>query len=294
MAQARTAEVALAARDLLGESPWWDAENATLVRVDIAGRAVLRWTPATGATAVRELPDEVSLALPRARDGYVACQVDRVVLVGADGRLRHLAHIDEENPHTRLNDGTCDGAGRLWVGTYSTRGRAEGGLYVVTSDGQVSQVLEGQIASNGTAWSPDDAVLYVVDTGRGVLESYGLVQSPSGRHGGLSLGDRTTVVTFDPAEGRPDGISLDVEGGIWVALWGGSEVRRYAPDGSLDRRVVLPVTHPTAVTLGGADLSTAYVTSTRRYAEPRDRRPHGAVLTFPVDLPGQPVRRFAG
>lgn len=279
-------EVALPARDLLGEGPWWDDRSERLVRVDIRSRAIRRWDPASGAETVTVLPAEVSMALPRRVGcGLVVTQVDRVCLLEQDGCLREIVQIEADNPETRLNDGTCDEDGRLWVGTYSPRWEPEAGLHVVEPDGATRQVLDGLIASNGIAWHGD--LLYAVDTGRAVIDRF--------RRGpGPSLRPLGPLVEMDPASELPDGIALDAEGAVWVAVLKAAEVRRYLPDGRLDRVFPMPVATPTSVAFGGRGLDRLYITSSSYSLPDGQREPAGSVLVLAPGVAGVAVRRFAG
>ena len=274
------------AQDLLGEGPWWDDEADALVWVDIRGRAVRSWTPGRDAVASRGLSEEVSLALPCADGRRVVAQVGRLVL--DDGAtLQLLCAIDADNEHTRLNDGVCDDRGRLWVGTYSTRGLPEAALYLVTPDGEVQEMLGGMVASNGVGWSPDGLVLYSTDTGRARIDRFTLSED------GSALERIGTLMTAADGEGRPDGLTVDAEGAVWTAMWGGGSVRRYSPDGELLTEVPLPVTYPTSVCLGGVELSTLFVTTSRCHlAEGASEPTAGSVFAVNAGVSGLVVRRF--
>jgi sugar lactone lactonase YvrE len=286
--------VAVSSADLLGEGPSWDDRTEQLTWVDIKGRKVRAWSPGRHAVVDVDVPNEPSLALPRLRGGRVVAQVDHLAVTeNDDSPLRPICEIDAGNPHTRLNDGCCDTQGRLWVGTYSTRGAPEAGLYVVTADGTVRQVLDGMVASNGIEWSPTGDVLHVADTGRCRVDSYVVPDAPKG--GEPRLVPCGTVLAEDGSRGRPDGLTVDREGAIWVAMWGGGHLRRYSPDGALAAEVPLPVTYPTAVALGGRDLRTIFVTTSRHHLTDPTLEPHaGSVLSLASDVGGLSTRRFAG
>ena len=236
----------------------------------------------------RELPDEVSLALPCADGRRVVAQVDRLMI--DDGQsLSPLCEIDPGNGHTRLNDGVCDDLGRLWVGTYSTRGEPEAALYVVTPDGASKTVLTGLVASNGVGWSPDGSVLYATDTGRSRIDRFTLSEED------VALEPAGTLMVAADGEGRPDGLTVDENGAVWTAMWGGGAVRRYDPDGRLLATIPLPVTYPTSVCLGGTDLATLFVTTSRHHlADDADEPLAGAVLASEPGIRGIPVRKFGG
>lgn len=271
--------------DVLGEGPWWDDRVGALVWVDIRSRAIRSWAPGQVDVTSRFLPQEVSLALPCDDGRRLVGQVDRLVFDDGSSQLT-LCEIDPGNEHTRLNDGVCDQRGRLWVGTYSTRGEPEAALHLVTADGEARAVLTGLVASNGVGWSPDGSTLFATDTGRSRIDRFTLVD-------GSGLEPAGTLMTAAEGDGRPDGMAVDSEGAVWTAMWGGSSVRRYAPDGDLLAEIRLPVTYPTSVCLGGADLSTMFVTTSRHHlAEDAHEPLAGAVLAFEPGVRGVAVRRF--
>jgi len=257
------------------------------VWVDIRGRAVRSWSPVDGDLGARLLPDEVSLSLPCTDGRRVVAQVDRLAM--DDGKsLDALCEIDADNGHTRLNDGVCDDRGRLWVGTYSTRGEPESALYVVTEDGEARAVVSGLVASNGVGWAPDGSVIYVTDTGRSRIDRF----TPTALGEGLDIDG--TLMTAREGEGRPDGLVVDAEGNVWTAMWGGACVRCYAPGGTLLTEIPVPVTYPTSLCLGGADLATLFITTSRHHlADGADEPLAGAVLAVEPDVAGLPVQRFA-
>lgn len=269
---------------LLGEGPCWDDRNSCLTWVDIRGRSVHRWPWQGARPTSRTFAHEVSLALPCADDTLVVTQVDHVVVASEDGQTP-LATIDAANPHTRLNDGCIDDDGNLWVGTYSTRGRPEAALFVVSPSGSVTAALTELVASNGVAWTADGTVLVHADTGRGVVRRYRRTRD----------GELAAIDTLEPLgdSGRPDGLAVDDEGGVWVAMFGGGLVARYGPDGRLVDRIPLPVTYPTSVTFVGPDRSTLAITTCRHRLPDPDLEPlAGSVLALDAGVRGQPTRRF--
>jgi sugar lactone lactonase YvrE len=158
----------------------------------------------------------------------------------------------------RLNDAKPDPAGRLWVGSMSPRGRAEGALYRVAPGSRAEAVLEGVAISNGLGWSPDGERLFYIDTPTQRIDVLDFdVRS------GAATGRRPFAAVPNRA-GRPDGLAVDAEGGVWVALFGGAALRRYGAGGDLDLVVPLPVSHPTSCAFGGAALHELYVTTAGR------------------------------
>jgi len=273
-------DVALAHDDLLGEGPVWDDNAGRLGWVDIKRSRIQRWRPGTTSVDTIDLPDEVSLAMPSTDGRMLVAQVDHLALT--DGAaLSDLCRVDAINPYTRLNDGCCDPEGRLWVGTYSTRGRAESGVYSVDGRGKLTQAIEELVAANGMAWLPDGSGIYVADTGRCRIDLY----TRDGHSGALR--HVRALMTDDGSNGRPDGVALDRNGGLWVAMWGGGHLRRYEPDGRLTHQVVVPVTFPTSVAFGGPDLRSLFVTTSRHHLEGREaEEAAGSLLSLEPEVPG--------
>jgi len=279
--------VAVAHDDSLGEGPVWDERTGRLTWVDIRRRRVQAWEPGSGGTVeFRELPDEVSAAIPTNDGRYVVAQVDNLCVTDASELVR-LCDIDAGNPSTRLNDACCDQQGRLWVGTYSTRGEPEAAVFRVDGDGRARQMLGHLVAANGLAWTPDGSAIWVTDTGRARIDLW----VPDRADGPLRAG--RPLMAVDGTQGRPDGIALDREGGIWVAMWGGGHLRRYDPDGALTHTIPVPVTYPTSVAFGGPGLATLYVTTSRHHLPEDATEPEaGSLLALCPDVPGLPTPLF--
>jgi len=253
-------------RNLLGEGPWWDARTGTLLWVDIDGRLVQRHDPSSSRTATVELDQKVGAVMARTGGGLALALEDGVWVTETDGGvLRRLAAIEADDPGTRLNDAACDRAGRLWVGSMAHDARPlAGALYRVDPDGSVERVIGEVTISNGIDWSPDGRLMYYIDSATrrvDVLDFDPATGSPSGRR---------ALIELPEGAGLPDGMAVDSEGCLWVALWDGWSVRRYGPSGELDRVVELPVARPTSCAFGGPDLADLYVTSARSGLSPSD------------------------
>ncbi|MGI9451819.1 MAG: SMP-30/gluconolactonase/LRE family protein, partial [Geminicoccaceae bacterium] len=198
------------------------------------------------------------------------------VLLGQDGALRIASQdgieqlefessrispfVDPENglAQNRLNDAKVGPAGAIWVGSMRLdASKPSGGLYRISPSGEVTRVDSGITVSNGMDWSPDRRIFYFVDTVPGRIYAYD-VEPGSG-----ALSNRRIFAEIPESEGRPDGLCVDAEGSVWCAIWDGWRVNRYAPDGSLDRVLDLPVPRPTSVMFGGDDLKTLYITTAR-------------------------------
>ncbi len=240
----------------LCEGPTWDARTGRLVWVDILAGRVHSADPVTRDHACVEIGMPVGCLSPRMSGGWVAA-VERGFLF-LDDRWAPTAPVvpaPGQRDGTRFNDGLCDPRGRFWAGTLSYD-EAPGAGCLYRYDGeQVVQVLDDVTISNGIDWSPDGSIMYYVDTAAGTVDVMDF-DDDSG-----TPTARRTLVSVDPAEGAPDGITVDIEGFVWLALWGGGCVRRYSPDGRLDRTLRLPVSRVTSVVFGGADLDHLFVTT---------------------------------
>jgi sugar lactone lactonase YvrE len=276
--------VAVSSRDTVGEGPFWDAQRRELLRVDIRGERILRWSPDRDEQTALDVGGPVSLAVPDSQGGLVVAGGDTITRWRSDGSRSEIGRVDAGTPSTTLNDGKCDQLGRLWIGTWDRDGGSRGTLSVVDLDGSVRVAETGLSASNGLAWNADSSLLYLVDTPRRVIWRYDF----SVRAG--ELGAREVFVSLDEGAGLPDGLATDVAGGVWVALWRGGSVHRYDADGALTQVVPMPVTYPTSLAFGGSDLGTLFVTTSSAQPGPAGPEPlAGSVLAFPADVAGVPV-----
>ncbi|KDN73861.1 SMP-30/gluconolactonase/LRE family protein [Streptomyces olindensis] len=247
-------EVAVRAEAELGEGPTWDAAAGRLLWIDILGSRVHTYDPATGHRSVRRTEQHVGAVKPRAGGGLVLNLRDGVGLLDPDGSFRWLHH--EPVPGRRANDAAVAPDGALWAGTMRYDEAPGGGtLSRVTGDGTVDVVLDDVAVSNGTGWSPDGRLMYFIDSPTRRVDVFDYAD---GRISG-----RRTLAEIEDGAGFPDGLTVDAEGCVWVALWQGSAVRRYTPRGHLDRVIELPVPLVTACAFGGAGLSDLYVTTAR-------------------------------
>jgi sugar lactone lactonase YvrE len=272
---------------LLGEGPVWDAGLGELVWVDIERGLVRRWRPGEADVSL-DVGQPVGCAVPRGGGGLALALRDGFALLpAAGGRPRLVAPVEQQRSDTRMNDGACDSRGRIWAGTMSLLGDTRtAALYRLDADLALTRVLPGLSISNGLGWSPDDRLMYHVDTPRRRIDVYEF----DATHG--SIGGRRAAIAVPPQLGRPDGLAVDSEGGIWVALWGGGAVQRYSPEGRPDLRVELPVSQVTSCCFGDADLATLYITSAARGAEHESLA--GSLFCCRPGVHGLPATPFAG
>ncbi|MGH9213583.1 MAG: SMP-30/gluconolactonase/LRE family protein [Acidimicrobiales bacterium] len=294
IAVASPLEVAQRATAELGEGPTWDAATGRLVWVDILGSEVHHFDPVTGADDVVATPQHVGAAKPRAGGGLALNLRDGVALTDAAGTIeRWLARWPRDG--CRGNDAAVDAAGCLWAGTMRYDTSPGGGrLYRVDPGGQVVTVLDEVTISNGIGWSPDGGRMYYVDTPTRTVDVFDVHPSDPP---GTVRGRRPLVELGADTAGDPDGLTVDTDGCVWVALWDGSAVHRYTPDGRLDRVVSVPTARPTACTFGGPGLHDLYVTTGRDGLDDATlaREPlAGSVLVLPDAGSGLPTHPFAG
>jgi sugar lactone lactonase YvrE len=247
------------ARAELGEGPVWDRRAGQLLWVDIMAGVVHRLDPRSGVERPLMVGQPVGAVCSRAAGGYVVGLRDGIAVLGDDGELDFIADLEAEIAENRCNDAKCDPVGRLWVGTIRIDNQPAGALYRIDADHSVKPVLTGLRLSNGLGWSPDGAVMYFIDSLAGGLDAFDF-DLDSG-----ALSRRRRLVTVEAGEGVADGMTVDSEGFIWIAVYGGGAIRRYAPSGELALVVELPVGQPTSCTFGGPDLRDLYITSARQH-----------------------------
>lgn len=278
-------ELAVRERAALGEGPTWDTAAARLLWVDILGSRVHTYDPATGHRTVMATEQHVGAAKPRAAGGVVVNLRDGVGTYDTAGVFRWLLH--DPVPGRRGNDAAVAPDGSLWAGSMRYDDAPGGGALVrVTGDGTCETVLGGVSVSNGTGWSPDGRRVYYVDTPTRRIDVLDLGED------GLPL-NRSPLATVEDGAGFPDGLTVDADGCVWVALWDGAALRRYTPTGALDRVLPLPVARPTACAFGGPGLRDLYVTSART-GLPAPHPHAGSVLVLPDAATGLPQPPFTG
>jgi sugar lactone lactonase YvrE len=193
---------------------------------------------------------------PRARGGFIAGTDRGIALVDLDqDRFEVVASPEQHLPHNRFNDGKVDRQGRFWAGTMDDREKGSAGaLYRIDPDRTCTAIDGGYGITNGPAFSPDGARMYHSDTLRQVTYAFDLDAAGEATN-------RRVFVQFGAGDGHPDGMTVDAEGCLWIALWGGWCVRRFSPDGDLLRTVEMPVEQPSSCAFGGPGLDRLYVTS---------------------------------
>ena len=265
------------------EGPVWSAAWNGLAWVDMLLGDVLFYDQDTHTITRRHVGTVAAMIRPRQDGGWVVALERSVLLETADGPSRELPELWSD-PGVRMNDGACDPAGGAWFGSMGYDGApGRGQLFRLTGNG-VELMLDNVGISNGLDWSPDGSSAYYVDSLTGRIDVWN----------DLDVTTRRPFVEIAPEHGAPDGLCVDAESYVWVALWGGSAVHRYTPAGRLDGIVELPVPQVSACTFGGADLSELFVTTSAVGLSPNERAASGSVFRANVGVSGQSVRPFAG
>jgi L-arabinonolactonase len=287
-----TASIEVIANDgaLVAESPTWSASERALYWLDGRSDAIYRIDIASGARSSWTTPAKVNALGLRAAGGLIVAMKSGIATL--DTGTGAFTHVVTPAPYTdamRMNDGKVDGAGRFWFGTmHDDAGDASGHVYRLDPDGTLATIDSGYTIPNGFAWSPDDRTMYLADSHPRTIYAYDF-DAASGEA-------RNRRPFAQTAEGTmPDGATIDADGYLWSANVGGWGISRFAPDGTLDRRLELPVQRPTSVILGGDDLRTLFITTAARRLTPEQLTAQplaGAILAVRVDVPGLSAHAF--
>jgi sugar lactone lactonase YvrE len=288
-----TAELVLDVRAELGEAPIWDDRRERLVFVDIMHGHVHEFDPITGLDRVLPVGQPVgSVALTERGDWIVAARDGFFRLDPDSGAVSLIALVDADLAGSRMNDGSVDPGGRFWAGTMTTMGAREmGALYRLDPDGSVHRMLAPVSTSNGIDWSPDGRRMYYVDTPLNRIDVFNYDVATG------DICDRRTFVNVPAASGMPDGLIVDADGFIWLALWQGGALHRYASNGRLHRVVPVPVPLVTKCAFGGPDLDDLYITTARLGLREDTRTTPslaGGIFRVKPGVSGRLARRYRG
>lgn len=269
---------------VLGEGPIWRASEGAVYFVDIKSRKLHRFVPGTGETRTWSAPAQPGFVLPYA-DGTFVCGLQGGLhrFTPADGRFDLIKPIESGLPGNRLNDGYADARGRLWFGSMDdAEADPTGSLYMAGENGEVVVRDSGYVITNGPAMSADGRTLYHGDTMNRVVYAFDVAND------GTLSGKRTFAAIS--GTGYPDGMAVDSEGFVWIALFGGARIERYAPDGTRVDQVAFPCPNVTKLAFGGDDLRTVYATTARKglsQDQLREQPLAGGLFSFRSPVAGQ-------
>jgi len=287
-----TVEVVANDRNLTGESPVWSMREGAIYWLDTRAPRIYRFNLSTGKRDDWGCPAKVN-AIGLRRGGLVCATKDGIYYLDtATGAYEKGVDPEAADPHSRANDGKVDRAGRFWFTSMEDDGKTPtGNVYRLDADRTATRVDGGYLVPNGVGWSPDDRLMYLGDTRLGTIFVFDF-DAVSG-----AMRNKRPFVQTPESDGMPDGLCVDSQGYVWSARVGAGAIARFAPDGTLDRRIALPVKRVTSVMLGGDDLRTLFITTAARTLSPEDLVAQplaGALLAVRVDVPGLPEADYAG
>jgi sugar lactone lactonase YvrE len=298
------ATIAFADDGGLGEGPVWcpGPGAGSIWWTDVHGRRLLRGDLGSGRVKVHQLPGSVASFVPRTGGSFLAARRGKLVTFRAGPDVSFLDAGTLPGPPeatAQINDGKCDPLGRFWVGSISSPAETRAGaLWRVDADLHVDIMLTGAGISNGLGWSPAGDTFYYIDSQDQAVDAFRFDLGTG------ELGPRRRLIEVPMADGLPDGLAVDADGGIWVAMFFAGRVHRYTPDGVLDTVVEVPVPCPASLAFGGPGLSTLFITTgrvpdlpvTARFGMtvPEAQPLAGSVFTCAPPVGGLPVAGFAG
>jgi sugar lactone lactonase YvrE len=267
----------------LGEGPHWDIDTQSLYWVDIPPGLVHRMDD-SGAHTSWPVGMPVGAVVPRTSGGLCVAAGNGFYALDLDtGAVTEIAAAPGR-PDTRMNDGACDRAGRFYAGSMDSReGPGRGCFYRLDTDHTVTELYSEIGISNGVGWSPDDRLMYYIDSHayRVDVMDYDIETG--------EIGERRPFARLGSGEVVPDGLAIDAEGGVWAAVWGAGVIQRYDAAGQLTAAVRLPAAHVTSCAFGGQELDQLYITTA---AGPG--RCAGALFTCPAGVKGLPAFPYRG
>jgi sugar lactone lactonase YvrE len=269
-----------------GEGAFWDDRASRLRFVDMLAGDVVTLLP-TGTVTRRHVDDVAAVIRHRSGGGYLVAGEREILLLDEHWVLERAIRVLDD-PGVRLNEGGCDREGRFYIGSmaYDTAPGA-GTLYRLDPDGGAHTALPAVTIPNGLVWSADGALAFHSDTGAGTITAYDA-------HADGRLLDPRVIVRFE-AGGAPDGMAIDTEGGLWVALWGGGAVHRYSPQGALDEVVDVPgAGNVTSCAFGGEDRRTLFITTSQQDVDLAADPAAGALFAVATPVTGAAVDAYGG
>lgn len=254
----KNVEIAVGINCVLGECPLWDVESKCLYFVDILDKKVYRYDPAKAAYRAIQAPGMVGALVPTSDGHFLAAVDDGLYTVDLEKEeWQHVLHPESHLPDNRFNDGKCDARGRFWIGSMHVDEEDHAGtLYRIDKDFKSKAMVEGTSISNGLEWNKQQDTFYHIDSPTKSVFAYSF-DAASGE-----VNNARKVIVFEEDEGVPDGMTIDTEGMLWIAHFGGGCVSRRNPaTGELLFKIDLPVGQVTSCTFGGTDLSDLYITT---------------------------------
>jgi sugar lactone lactonase YvrE len=288
------AKLVIESNSPLGEGPIWDHKTQVLWWVDILEGLVHRHDPADGANQSWSVEQMIG-TIVTAQDGRLVIAAEKGFhwFDPETGNIELIVEPEPDKPQNRFNDGKCDPAGRLWAGTMPISEEGNSGiLYCLHPDGKAETKQTGYAIPNGIVWNDEATIMYHIDSPTRRVDAWDY-DNPTG-----SISNRRAVYHVQQEGAFPDGMAMDVEGKIWLALWGGWAVIRFDPvNGEELERIPVPVSRTSACAFGGPNLNTLFITTAKKDITPDELEKEplaGCVFKTNPGVCGQPPVSFAG
>ncbi len=287
-------ELCLESKAVIGEGPCWHPEKKLFYWVDIFSKKLFICRPKTRTRRIIKLPEMVGCVVPRKSGGVIVALQNGIAALDIETeKLTYLLEIEKHLPANRFNDGKCDPAGRLVVGTMAIQATpGAGALYSIDKNLQVKKLLDNLCISNGMGWSLDYSIFYFIDSPTRKVMAFDY---------NLETGDirnKRVIITVPKVMGVPDGMTVDEKGMLWIALWGGSCVSRWNPlTGKLLQIFPIPALNASSCTFGGLEMDELYITTARQgmnKAQLNKFPLSGSIFRFKTDIKGMKNFIFTG
>ncbi|WP_078548607.1 SMP-30/gluconolactonase/LRE family protein [Litchfieldia alkalitelluris] len=278
----------------LGEGPFWDNKSNLLYWVDILEKRIYIYNPETKLNRQIQLESLVGAVVPRSKGGLILALEDGFHSMDPDsGKINKISDPESHLPANRFNDGKCDAYGRFWAGTMKKDDPInEGALYCLDTSLKAEKKLDNIGISNGLAWSPDNRYFYFIDTPTKKVVRYDYDLETG------EIQNKIDIITIPKSQGMPDGMTIDSEGMLWIAHWGGARVSRWNPStGEQVDSIVIPALNVTSCTFGGKELNELFITTARVGMNENELREYplsGSVFKIKTEIKGMITNSFRG
>ena len=270
----------------LGEGPIWNAKTQELYWVDILSNQLHIFSPEDNENRTLDVPSPIGTVVPFTSRQAVVALEDGVYKINlSSGDLQLLSDVEADMPGNRLNDGKCDPAGNFWVGSMNyPQNEATGNVYKIEPDGKTTKMIDSVTISNGIVWDRRAKTMFYIDTPTGVIRAYDYNKEDA------TISNERVVVTVDPADGSPDGMTIDANNNLWVGLWNGNALAHYnSKTGELIQKLEVPAHNVTAAAFGGPDLDILYITTAKVDMTPEELEKYplaGSIFRYKPEVGG--------
>lgn len=287
-------ELVIDSKSELGEGAIWNPKTGEFIWINITGKILNFYNPKTGNNKEMFTGQMIGTVVPSESGNVIVALQNGIYQFNPEtGTKKLIVDPEEDIPDNRFNDGKCDPAGRFWAGTMSTTGKKEAGaLYRFDGDGSAHKMIENVSISNGIVWSLNFKNMYYIDTPTQKVMGYDYDNETG------EISNPKVAIEIPEKMGSPDGMTIDADGNVWIALWGGSAVGCWNPEtGELIRTIKVPAKNVTSCAFGDDDLGTLYITTARIGTDDNDLKKYpnaGGVFKIKPGVKGVEVFSFKG